>query len=136
MASTLFTTPEERPDFTVLFYPVISANPEFGHMSSIYNLAGRGPQEELNRYSNEKNVTANTPPAFIMANTDDNVVPCRNSIEYYNALKANGVSATLHIYPVGGHGWADHLDFVYREAWMTDLRIWLSQILANSGGNE
>ena len=63
-----------------------------------------------------------------MANTDDGLVPCENSIEYYKALKANGVSAALHIYPEGGHGWADHKDFVYRESWMCDLRIWLFEL--------
>ena len=130
MASTRYTKPEERPDFSVLFYPVITCDPEFAHMGSAWNLLGRNASKELlDDYSNEKKVTADTPPAFLMANTDDNVVPCRNSIEYYNALKANGVSATLHIYPNGGHGWADHLDFAYREAWMTDLKIWFSELV-------
>jgi acetyl esterase/lipase len=56
-------------------------------------------------YSNEKQVNRNTPPAFIMANSDDGLVPVKNSIEYYCALQANKVYATLHVYPVGGHGW-------------------------------
>lgn len=128
-AATHYSTPEERPDFQILHYPVISADPSFAHMGSIINLTGRNStQEERDEYSNEKKVTSDTPPAFIMANTDDNVVPVRNSIEYYNALVANGVSAALHIYPVGGHGWTDHMDFVYRDQWMNDLKQWLAQL--------
>lgn len=128
-AATHYSTPEQRPDFQILHYAVISADPSFAHMGSIINLVGRNAtQEERDEYSNEKKVTSDTPPAFIMANTDDNVVPVRNSIEYYNALVANGVSAALHVYPVGGHGWTDHMDFVYRDQWMNDLKQWLAQL--------
>jgi dipeptidyl aminopeptidase/acylaminoacyl peptidase len=95
----------------------------------MFYLLGREPSQELlDKYSNEKQVTADTPPAFIMANSDDGLVPCENSIEYYKALRANGIPAALHIYPEGGHGWADHMDFTYREAWMYDLRIWLFEL--------
>ena len=128
-ASTHFTGPENRPDFQILFYPVISLDPSITHAGSSYYLLGRDPsQAQLDAYSNEKRVTSNTPPAFIMANSDDKVVPCENSIRYYESLRANGVSATLHIYPEGGHGWADHTDFIYRDAWMCDLQVWLSKL--------
>ena len=128
-ASTHFTGPENRPDFTILFYPVISLDPSITHAGSAYYLLGKDPSQALlDVYSNEKRVTPDTPPAFIMANSDDRVVPCENSIRYYEALRANGVSATLHIYPEGGHGWADHTDFIYRDAWMCDLQIWLSKL--------
>ena len=66
-----------------------------------------------------------------MANSDDEAVPCENSLRYYEALRAHGVSAALHIYPTGGHGWADHLDFPYRAAWMQDLRLWLAGFADN-----
>lgn len=128
-ASTHFTGPENRPDFTILFYPVISLDPSITHAGSAYYLLGKDPSQALlDAYSNEKQVTPDTPPAFIMANSDDRVVPCENSIRYYEVLRANGVSATLHIYPEGGHGWADHTDFIYRDAWMCDLQIWLSKL--------
>lgn len=130
MAATHYTKPEERPDFQVLFYPVVSSDPAIAHMGSIINLLGRNaPKAIVEEYSNEKQVTADTPPAFIMANSDDRVVPCENSIRYYEALRAHGVPAALHIYPVGGHGWADHLDFPYREAWLQDLGIWLDSLV-------
>lgn len=138
-ASTHYSSPEERPDFSILFYPVITCDLSFAHRGSVFNLLGREPSQELlDEYSNEKKVTEDTPPAFIMANSDDDVVPCENSIEYYKALRAHGVPAALHIYPVGGHGWADHKDFAYREAWMCDLRIWLfelaSKLIYNTEG--
>jgi acetyl esterase/lipase len=130
MAATHFTKPEERPDFQVLFYPVVSSDPAIAHMGSIFNLLGRNAPKALHEeYSNDKQVTADTPPAFIMANSDDRVVPCENSIRHYEALRAHRVPAALHIYPVGGHGWADHLDFEYREAWLNDLGIWLEGLV-------
>ena len=127
-AATHFTTPEERPDFQILFYPVISCQKEFGHMGSGYSLLGRNaPQEVYDAYSNERCVTENTPPAFIMACTDDTAVPVKHSIEYYYALIANHISASLHIYPEGGHGWTDH-EFPYEYTWMNDLRDWLREL--------
>lgn len=127
-AATHFSNADERPDFQILFYPVISCQKSFGHMGSAYNLLGRNaPQEDYDLFSNELQVTADTPVAFIMACTDDNVVPVRNSIEYYNALIANKVSASLHIYPEGGHGWTDHV-FPYESTWMNDLKNWLAEL--------
>lgn len=129
-AATHFDTPEHRPDFQILFYPVITADLSFSHRGSVYGLLGRTPTPEMiELYSNEKQVTKDTPPAFIMANSDDFLVPVRNSIEYYTALQANRVSATLHVYPVGGHGWFANSNFVYAEQWKSDLKQWLGQIV-------
>lgn len=128
-ASTHYANPGERPAFQILFYPVISLDAAVTHAGSMHYLLGENPSQELlDKYSNEKQVTADTPPAFIMANSDDTLVPCENSIRYYEALRSHGVSAALHIYPEGSHGWADHKHFVYRNAWMADLRIWLSRL--------
>ena len=131
LASTIAThsNGEAAPNFQILFYPVISMDKSFTHMGSHHYLLGdEASQELIDLYSNEKQVTKETPPAFIMANSDDNVVPVRNSIEYYNALQANGVRSALHVYPVGGHGWCANERFVYRDQWMSDLRQWLAQI--------
>ena len=135
MASTKYDNEIQRPDFTILYYPVITADPAFSHEGSIINLVGRDNinKRNIDLYSNEKHVTPDTPPAFIMANTDDDVVPVRNSIEYYNALVANGVSASLNVYPEGGHGWTDHLDFAYRDQWMDTLGKWLERLQESFG---
>lgn len=126
LAATLSTQPLDRPDFQILFYPVISMDAAITHGFSRQNLIGQHPTDELiAEYSCEKRVTKDTPSAFIIASTDDDVVPVRNSIEYYNALSDNGISATMHLYPVGGHGWAWRTSFPYVEQYKAEMKQWL-----------
>lgn len=128
LASTLatHTKGELCPDFQILFYPVITMEKDFTHMGSRNHLLGNNPTEEMvDKFSNEKQVTADTPPAFIMHCTDDDLVPVENSLQYYMALKKNGVSATLHIYDRGGHGWGYQDKFYYKEQWTEELKNWL-----------
>lgn len=128
-AATHFTNAENRPDFQILFYPVVSFNPEFTHMLTREDLIGKDAPEEMVRlYSNELQVNAQTPPAFIAASSDDGLVPPRNSVEYYNALLANGVSATMLLFPVGGHGWFGNDQFPYYEVWRDALSVWLKEL--------
>ena len=131
LASTLAThyTADSRPDFQILFYPVITMDPSYTHRGSHDALLGRNPareQEEL--YSNEKQVTSDTPPAFIMASSDDDLVPVRNSVNYYLALVDHGVSASLHFYPGGGHGWGFRDSFIYKQDWTSELDKWLREV--------
>ncbi len=135
MAATKYKNDVQRPDFQILYYPVITTDPTFTHEGSVINLVGRSNinKKNIEEYSNERHVTPDTPPAFIMANTDDDVVPVRNSIEYYNALVANGVPAALNVYQEGGHGWTDHLDFPYRDQWMDTLGKWLERLQESFG---
>ena len=122
-----------RPDFQILLYPVISFNPAFGHKDSRDNLLGKNaPEQAVILYSNELQVTALTPPAFIAASSDDTIVPVRNSVEYYNALLAKNVPAALLLFPTGGHGWAGHTGFAYRQAWLQALATWLRQQAAGT----
>ena len=130
LASTAAThfTEDSRADFQILFYPVVSMiNPT--HQGSKDNLLGKTPSEEmLNLYSNERQVTPQTPPAFIMHSSDDKAVPVSNSVDYYTALVKNGVSASLHIYPIGGHGWGFRDNFIYKRQWTGELEKWLREI--------
>jgi len=127
-AATHYTCAENRPDFQILFYPVISFDPAFTHMATRENLIGQdAPETMVELYSNEKQVTSDTPAAFIAASTDDGLVPVRHSVEYYNALVEKGVSATMLLYPVGGHGWFGNTNFPYRAAWLEALKVWLQQ---------
>lgn len=122
----LYQEHAERPDFQILFYPVISTDPAITHAFSVQNLLGKEPSQELlDAYSLDKRVTKDTPPAFILASSDDGLVPVQNSIAYYNALVANGVSATMHLYPIGGHGWAWKTDFPYHEQYKAEMSQWL-----------
>ena len=93
-----------RPDFMALGYPVISFG-EMTHQGSKKNLIGENPTIDIVDYfSNEKQVTEQTPPTFLLHATDDTVVPVENSLLFYKAVKDKGVSSTMHIYPKGGHG--------------------------------
>lgn len=96
-----------RPDFMILVYPVISMMKEATHGGSRRNLLGENPSDELvHHYSNELQVTAETPPTFLVHAGDDGAVPVANSLLFYKALLAQHVSAELHLYPKGGHGFS------------------------------
>lgn len=128
-AATHFIDNETRPDFQILFYPVITMNPAYTHMGSHDNLLGKNPSEELEKkYSNELQVTPQTPPAFIMHCGDDDIVPVANSVNYYTALSENKVPSSLHIYPIGKHGWGYNDYFIYKRQWTGELEKWLREI--------
>lgn len=94
-----------RPDFAVLVYPVISMSKQIMHSGSRNNLIGSNPDSALAKlYSNELQVTENTPPTFLIHAMDDKTVPMENSLLFYKAMKDNSVTGELHIFPKGGHG--------------------------------
>ena len=94
-----------RPDFMLLLYPVISFNEAIGHMGSRKNLIGEGNDWKLaKQYSNELNVTKDTPPTFLILADDDKTVIPQNSVDFYLALKKFDIPAEMHIFQEGGHG--------------------------------
>ncbi len=98
-------TTSAKPNFSILIYPVISMQEGITHQGSKDNLLGKNAGIELaDKYSNEKQVTASTPKAFLVHATDDKAVPVENSINYYLALKKEKVLAEMHLYESGGHG--------------------------------
>lgn len=126
LAAMAATVGRVRPDFTVLFYPVITAAKELAHEGSFDNLLGRERTEELNaRYSLENRVTETTPPTILFLADDDDCVPALNAVSFYRALKEHGVAASLHIYPSGQHGWGILDRFPYKSAWQSALTDWL-----------
>jgi len=93
-----------RPDFMILMYPVITFG-DWAHKGSRNNLIGKDASQELvDLYSNEKQVTANTPITFMVQAADDKTVPVQNSLMMYDALLKAGIKAEMHIFPEGGHG--------------------------------
>lgn len=129
LAATLSTHFEEgtKPDFAILIYPVISMDKSIAHIGSRNNLIGLQPSNELIKlYSNEFQVSAQTPPTFIIHATDDNSVPVENSLLYYQALKTNKVAAEMHIFPSGGHGFGLALGKGALEKWPNLLFEWLA----------
>jgi acetyl esterase/lipase len=114
-----------RPDFMILVYPVISFG-EKGHQGSKNNLLGATAKPELvDLYSNEKQVTAQTPPAFITHALDDTVVVPENSRLFYNALKTAGVEAKYLELPSGGHGLNGYKGPSW-DAWQAQSLEWLA----------
>lgn len=128
LASTLATHyPQElKPAFQILFYPVISMDTTITHRGSRENLIGQNPDPQLVAcYSNELQVDAETPRAFIALSDDDSAVPVENSLRYYTALHRHHVSASLHIYPTGGHGWGYNESFRFKNDVHNALADWL-----------
>jgi acetyl esterase/lipase len=114
-----------RPDFLVLLYPVISFSDSIGHRGSRDALIGMHPDPALVlRYSNERQVTPQTPPTFIIHCEDDKTVPVLNSLYFYEALVKNGVPAEIHVYPRGGHGFGLWNPFS-SDQWPDRLQHWM-----------
>lgn len=133
LATTVAThaRPEVKPNFQILFYPVVSMDKSITHMGSHDFLLGADATPELEaQYSNEKRVTADTPPAFIAHSDDDGAVIPQNSVDYYLALNKAGVPSVLHIYPSGGHGWGIKEGFLYKNRMLDELTEWLQSVKA------
>lgn len=114
-----------RPDFMILLYPVISFEDSIAHRGSRDNLIGLHPDPaQVRKYSNELQVTAQTPPTFLVHTGDDKVVPVANSIHFYEALQANNVPSELHVYPKGGHGFGMN-NPTTADRWTDRLHNWL-----------
>ena len=107
-----------RPDFSLLIYPVISFTADYMHSGSQKALLGENADPELIKsFSNELQVTKETPPAILIHASDDTGVPVENSISYYQALIENGVRAEMHIYSYGKHGFGLAVGKGYLSGW-------------------
>jgi acetyl esterase/lipase len=114
-----------RPDFMMLIYPVISFQENITHMGSRDQLIGKNPsKEKIDLYSNELQITKDTPPTFLVHATDDNVVKVENSLRFYEHLIQNSVPAEIHIYQKGGHGFGMK-NPTTADLWMERLQNWL-----------
>jgi acetyl esterase/lipase len=115
-----------RPDFMILVYPVITMN-EKTHGGSKANLLGRDPKPDLlDLFSNEKQVTAKTPPAFLAHAQDDTLVTPDNSRVFCEALRSHQVAAEYLQLPGGGHGLNGYKGPMW-DAWQAKSLEWLSK---------
>lgn len=128
--TSTFTPDNEKPNFSVLFYPVITGTTWQTHMGTFNRLLGKERTPEMTEYySLENRVTATTPPTLLLLSDDDLVVPPINSIRYYEALKHHGIKVTMYIFPSGGHGWAgDDGNFKYEKEYKHLLLDWLGTL--------
>ena len=114
-----------RPDLSILCYPVIDMG-EYRHDGSRINLIGRKPTEGMKEFmSLHKQVTKDTPEAFIWHTSSDDVVPVMNSMLYAQALSRENINFEMHIYPLGCHGLGLAPDEKYVAKWAKNLEDWL-----------
>lgn len=114
-----------RPDFMILVYPVISFTKAIGHQGSKDQLIGKDASvEKINEYSNELQVTAQSPPTLLFHASDDDVVSPMNTVEFYDALIKNKVPAEMHLYQSGGHGFGLYIKNS-KELWMEPCKNWM-----------
>lgn len=121
-------TTSVRPDFAILIYPVISFDSSITHKGSRNNLVGAtAAVDQIKLYSNELQVTAKTPPSFLVHAGDDGSVQVENSIRYYQACIKYKVPAEMHLYPKGGHGFGMY-NKTTNDNWMERLQNWLNRL--------
>lgn len=117
-----------RPDFMALFYPVITMQ-EYTHIGSRYYLLGDNPSQEMkDYYSNEKHVTKTTPPSFIVVTEADKTVDPQNSYQFNVALQQKNVSAELHVFKLGEHGFGASEHNLPVDNWPRLLQSWLKRL--------
>ena len=133
LASSVSTHAEydARPNFSILFYPVISMDERITHQGSCINFLGEerktNPQL-VKEWSNDKAVRRHlTPRAIILMSSDDEVVPpVTNGVAYYSAMRNEGNECTMHVYPTCGHGWGFSPGIPFHEQMLNDLTSWLN----------
>ena len=125
---------EARPNFQILFYPVISMDERVSHKGSVNNFLGEAKNDKqlVQQFSNERAVRRHlTPPCIILTANDDRTVnPVNNGIAYYSAMRRAGNDCVLHVYPTGGHGFGFRTTFKYHEQMVNDLTTWLANLKA------
>ncbi len=117
-----------RPDFMILLSPVITMG-EYAHQGSKKHfLGGDTSKATVEKYSSELQVSSFTPPVFLVHAQNDSSVHVRNSIYFNNALIRNNISASLHVFPQGGHGIKLVGNPGSTELWMPLLYLWLQEM--------
>ena len=112
-----------RPDFLVLVYPVISMDAKLTHMDSRKALLGANPTEaQVRLFSNELQVTGNTPPTLILHAADDRLVDVDNSVVFFEALRHAGVPVEARLFQKGQHGFF----LMPRDRWQSAIMEWLT----------
>lgn len=134
LASTVSTHSDasSRPNFSILFYPVISMDERVSHKGSCVGFLGEEGMKDpalVTEFSNQNAVRAGeTPPAIIIAASDDRAVPvATNGLAYYEAMIRAGISCAFFAYPSGGHGFGFRDTFRYHNQMLAELEAWLKR---------
>ena len=118
-----------RPDAAVLVYPVITMKDPFTHGGSRENLLGKNPSPELiEKLSTEDQVTAATPPTFLVSASDDPAVPLENSLGFIAACRKFKVPVEAHFYMHGPHGFGLGGSDPVLSQWPKECALWLKAL--------
>jgi acetyl esterase/lipase len=116
-------------DFQIVMYSVFSMEDNLAHKPSRERMFGATlSPEEARSYSLYYKVNENTAPAFIVAVEDDHSVNPVNSFVYAESLIKNHVPVSFHIYPTGGHSFGFNDSFLYKDAYLNELKQWLETL--------
>ena len=128
-ATTLFTSPADRPDFAILVYPVVTMTGHWRHQGSVENLLGNEPTpDDLHRFSLEQQVTPDTPPTFLAHALDDVAVPIENARLFAASCWEHGVKSQLLELSDGGHGLNGYKGPNW-EAWQGQAIRWMHAVI-------
>lgn len=117
---------DAKPNFQILFYPVITMMQGYTHQSSHDNLLGKDAhKKDEQKYCSDLQVTRVTPRACLLLSDDDHTVMPINSVNYYAELYRHDVPASIYVYPTGGHGWGMNTSFAFHAEMLTNLKGWL-----------
>ena len=117
---------EIKPDFQILFYPIITMMDGFAHKEALNRFLGESPKKKNSRlFSNDMHVTRITPRALIMLSDNDTEVTPSNGFNYYNELYRHDVPSSIYVFPTGGHGWGMSESFDYHLEMELLLKAWL-----------
>lgn len=116
-----------RPDFSLLIYPVISMKQGLTHQGSRDNLLGKNPSDSLvEEFSNEMQVSEQTPPTFLVHALDDGAVPVDNTLGYLAQLRKYKIPCEVHLYKSGGHGFG--LNPGHTDSWGQLMVNWIKAL--------
>lgn len=120
---------DEKPDYQILMYPVVSVDEHLTHLPCRERMFGNSySPDKMEQYSPIEHVVSDTPAAFIVAAADDAVVSPLNGILYAAKLQKADVPISVHIYPTGGHGFGYNDSFAYKQEWLQELGEWLAKL--------
>lgn len=116
---------DARPDFVVPVYPVVTMDKSYTHKGSYENLLSKhSTDKKISRFSGELNVSASTPPTYLIHCKDDDVVPVKNSLVYYDVLQQNAIPSKLVLFEKGGHGFGLYVNKKTDETWIDKCIEW------------
>ena len=120
----------DRPDFLVLGYAWLNAmepavKDEITYCSVLKTLSAAQCAAMTSAYTPKLHVTAQTPPTFLYATSDDHTVPVSASVEFYSAMVKAGAPVEMHLFRRGPHGSGLGRGDAALDQWPVLLEQWL-----------